>query len=64
MISPFSVRENKTLKKMIKEQSNLRNIRYDEIAYHLPGKSIKAIKDQCVKLGLLSREDINLVPND
>ena len=49
---------------MIKEQSNLRNIRYDEIAYHLPGKSIKAIKDQCVKLGLLSREDINLVPND
>ena len=58
LTSPFSVREIKILKKMIKKQSKNKTIKYDKIAYHLPGKSIKAIKNQWAKLGLLSRKRI------
>ena len=43
---------------MIRAQLNKKSIKFDEIAYHLPGKSIEAIKEQWVKLRLLSRKFI------
>ena len=52
-LSTFSVRELKLLKKIVKDQTKSGKINFEELSYHLPGKSYESIKSKLIEIKMI-----------